>query len=222
MTKGLSRNYLTGDIPSKFPVNMTTIDLSDNRLNGTIPGSLSNLPVLQRLSVENNCLLVLSQLTSAEMSFNASARLTIGFFDGLLVKSSKKAIENCEVLFHDRDCGHGLFEILFQGKTELWDEVKHTIGSARGILYLHTEANPPVFHRDIKASNILLDSRLTAKVADFGLSRLASVPNDEGNLPNHVSTVVRELRDTLIQNFLTRTFTDKMMSIALGLYFWSF
>ncbi|KAJ9185537.1 hypothetical protein P3X46_005161 [Hevea brasiliensis] len=64
------------------------------------------------------------------------------------------------------------------------------LGSARGILYLHTEANPPVFHRDIKASNILLDSRLTAKVADFGLSRLASVPNDEGNLPNHVSTVV--------------------------------
>lgn len=65
------------------------------------------------------------------------------------------------------------------------------LDSAKGILYLHTEAQPPVFHRDIKASNILLDSMLTARVADFGLSRLAPVLDDEGNLPSHVSTVVR-------------------------------
>lgn len=65
------------------------------------------------------------------------------------------------------------------------------LGSAKGILYLHTEANPPIFHRDIKASNILLDSRLTAKVADFGLSRLAPVLDDEGVVPDHVSTIVK-------------------------------
>ncbi|KAJ6708483.1 LEUCINE-RICH REPEAT PROTEIN KINASE FAMILY PROTEIN [Salix viminalis] len=65
------------------------------------------------------------------------------------------------------------------------------LDSAKGILYLHTEADPPVFHRDIKASNILLDSKLTAKVADFGLSLLAPVMDDDGYLPNHVSTVVK-------------------------------
>ncbi|KAJ0089276.1 hypothetical protein Patl1_31607 [Pistacia atlantica] len=69
--------------------------------------------------------------------------------------------------------------------------VRIALDSAKGILYLHTEANPPVFHRDIKASNILLDSKFIAKVADFGLSRLAPVLDDEGTMPTHVSTIVK-------------------------------
>ncbi len=69
--------------------------------------------------------------------------------------------------------------------------VRLALGSARGILYLHTEANPPIFHRDIKASNILLDENNNAKVAYFGLSKLAPVPDLEGETPAHVSTVVK-------------------------------
>ncbi|KAG6483632.1 hypothetical protein ZIOFF_060284 [Zingiber officinale] len=65
------------------------------------------------------------------------------------------------------------------------------LGSARGILYLHNEADPPIFHRDIKASNILLDSKFIAKVADFGLSRLAPLPDKDGSIPGYVSTFVR-------------------------------
>ncbi|KAH7288719.1 hypothetical protein KP509_31G038200 [Ceratopteris richardii] len=42
---------------------------------------------------------------------------------------------------------------------------------ARGIEYLHDGAVPPVIHRDIKASNILLDSFMVARIADFGLSK---------------------------------------------------
>ncbi|TYI39511.1 hypothetical protein ES332_A02G103700v1 [Gossypium tomentosum] len=94
------------------------------------------------------------------------------------------------------------------------------LGSAKGILYLHTEAHPPVFHRDIKASNILLDSKLNAKVADFGLSRLAPALEDEGAVPDHVSTVVRGTPGYLDpEYFLTHKLTDRSDVYSLGVVF---
>lgn len=94
------------------------------------------------------------------------------------------------------------------------------LGSSRGILYLHTEADPPIFHRDIKASNILLDSKFIAKVADFGLSRLAPVPDTEGTVPGHVSTVVKGTPGYLDpEYFLTHKLTDKSDVYSLGVVF---
>ncbi|CAI9116278.1 OLC1v1017377C2 [Oldenlandia corymbosa var. corymbosa] len=94
------------------------------------------------------------------------------------------------------------------------------LGSAKGVLYLHTEANPPIFHRDIKASNILLDSDLTAKVADFGLSRLAPIPDTEGFVPAYVSTVVKGTPGYLDPAyFLTHQLTDKSDVYSLGVVF---
>ncbi|GKV43995.1 hypothetical protein SLEP1_g51225 [Rubroshorea leprosula] len=94
------------------------------------------------------------------------------------------------------------------------------LGSSKGILYLHTEANPPIFHRDIKASNILLDSKFVAKVADFGLSRLAPMPDIEGATPAYVSTVVKGTPGYLDpEYFLTYKLTDKSDVYSLGVVF---
>lgn len=54
-----------------------------------------------------------------------------------------------------------------------WAQRFHIVmGIARGLLYLHEEAPERIIHRDIKASNILLDDQLNPKISDFGLARL--------------------------------------------------
>ncbi|KAK9920195.1 hypothetical protein M0R45_028754 [Rubus argutus] len=107
-----------------------------------------------------------------------------------------------------------------KGSLDFSMRLRIALGSAKGILYLHTEANPPIFHRDIKATNILLDSNYTAKVADFGLSRLAPVQDDGGNAPTYVSTVVRGTPGYLDpEYFLTSKLTDKSDVYSLGIVF---
>ncbi|XP_077211474.1 leucine-rich repeat protein kinase family protein [Tasmannia lanceolata] len=58
------------------------------------------------------------------------------------------------------------------------------VGVARALVFLHHECFPPVVHRDVKASNVLLDKEGKARVTDFGLARVVS-PGD-----SHVSTII--------------------------------
>lgn len=61
-----------------------------------------------------------------------------------------------------------------------WD-VRLSIATdvANVLAYLHTTISTPIIHRDIKSANILLDDKYTAKVADFGASKLAPVDQDQ-------------------------------------------
>ncbi|XP_059646220.1 calcium/calmodulin-regulated receptor-like kinase 1 [Cornus florida] len=91
-----------------------------------------------------------------------------------------------------------------------WDlRVQIALDVARGLEYLHDGAVPPVIHRDIKSSNILLDQSMRARVADFGLSR-------EEMVNKHVSNIRGTFGYLDPEYISTRAFTKKSDVYSFG------
>ncbi|XP_028772711.1 probable LRR receptor-like serine/threonine-protein kinase At1g53430 isoform X2 [Neltuma alba] len=84
---------------------------------------------------------------------------------------------------------------------------KICIGIARGLAYLHEESRFKIVHRDIKATNVLLDKDLNSKISDFGLAKLYEEEN------THISTRIAGTRGYMAPEYAMHGYLTKKADV---------
>ncbi|CAI8593290.1 unnamed protein product [Vicia faba] len=140
----------------------------------------------------NGTLIAVKQLSSKSRQGNREFLNEIGIISALqhpnLVKLCGCCVEGDQLLLiYEYLENNSLARALFgpeehQIRLDWSTRKKIYVGIARGLAYLHEESRLKVVHRDIKATNVLLDKDLNPKISDFGLAKL----DEEDN--THIST----------------------------------
>ncbi|XP_020235839.1 probable LRR receptor-like serine/threonine-protein kinase RFK1 isoform X2 [Cajanus cajan] len=131
--------------------------------------------------LSDGTLIAVKQLSSRSQQGNREFLNEIGMISCMqhpnLVKLHGCCMEGDQlILVYEYMENNSLARALFSSKTQLkldWaTRLRICIGIAKGLAFLHEESRLKIVHRDIKATNVLLDGNLNPKISDFGLARL--------------------------------------------------
>nr|CAD1834069.1 unnamed protein product [Ananas comosus var. bracteatus] len=172
--------------------------------------------------LSDGTIIAVKQLSSKSRQGNREFVNEIGMISALqhpnLVKLYGCCIEGNQLLliyeYMENNClARALFAQNAQCKLQLgWPtRRKICLGIARGLAYLHEESTLRIVHRDIKASNILLDKDLNAKISDFGLAKLSEEDH------THISTRIAGTVGYMAPEYAMRGYlTDKADVYSFG------
>ncbi|CAI9784273.1 unnamed protein product [Fraxinus pennsylvanica] len=174
----------------------------------------------------------LRQIKAATNNFDPTNKIGEGGFgpvykgllsDGTIIavkqlsSKSKQGNRNQLLLVYEYMENNSLARALFgpeehQLKLDWPTRHKICIGIARGLAYLHEESRLKIVHRDIKATNVLLDKNLHPKISDFGLAKL----DEEDN--THISTRIAGTFGYMAPEYAMRGYlTDKADVYSFGI-----
>lgn len=83
-----------------------------------------------------------------------------------------------------------LGDLLHSSKRDLLDwpaRLRIAMDAAEGLSYLHHDCVPPIFHRDVKSNNILLDEDFGARISDFGVAKIVETVNKDAKLMSSIA-----------------------------------
>ncbi|CAL9016895.1 unnamed protein product [Prunus brigantina] len=172
--------------------------------------------------LSDGTVIAVKQLSSKSKQGNREFLNEIGMISALqhphLVKLHGCCIEGNQLLLvYEYMENNNLARALFgpeesQLKLDWPTRHKICVGIARGLAYLHEESRLKVVHRDIKATNVLLDKNLTPKISDFGLAKL----DEEDN--THISTRIAGTYGYMAPEYAMRGYlTDKADVYSFGI-----
>ncbi|KAI8531033.1 hypothetical protein RHMOL_Rhmol11G0106200 [Rhododendron molle] len=198
ITLNLAGNSLTGDFPATILSweNLNILNLSRNRLSCPIPAVIGTLP---HLDLSENQFFgqipaELSQLRKLDNKLEKEFSAEVDILG---------TIRHCNIVkllccISSEDSKLLVYEYLENQNLDKWLHVKKrretdpalrvvldwpkrleiVIGAAQGLCYMHHDCTPRIIHRDVKSSNILLDSEFKARMADFGLAKILAKRNE--------------------------------------------